>query len=294
MSIPIQVIRLSVVALGIIAIVAFKIVSSNMAEKKIDKALANLPKGLVTYEDVSVDLLGFDVHINNIKIHAPGQKDAMIDEIVINSIDSDNEVPNYLDLEINGIEIDIESLKYDRKMSKLLDGLGYENLKADLALSYSYDKDDKIMEIKNMSFEVKDAGELSFKTNLHGINSLQNLSMQLMMNPRSIKVAKSSIKYEDESLAARLIKSDALAAGLSEDKFKENVLSELANTLKKAEEKEKKYEITMLEEVIDFFENPSSFEISISPEEPISVWDMQKANSANELMKKINLDISAN
>lgn len=294
MSIPIQAIRLSVVAAGIVAIVAFKTISSNMAEEKVDKVLAGLPAGLVTYESVSTDLFGLDVHINDVEIHPSPTSVSTIDEIVIKSIDNDHDVPNYLDLEINGIELDTESLKYDRSMAKLIDSLGYEKLKADLALNYSFDEDENSIDIDNVSFEIEDAGELSFDSKFEGINSLQNFSMQLMMAPQSIKIAKYSLKYKDDSLANRLIKFNAQKKHLSVEEFKESVLSQLSQSLQKAEDQENKYEITMLEEVIDFFKDPDSFEISISPKEAISLGELQRVNNPDKFLEKINLDISAN
>jgi len=293
-SIPIQVIRLSVIAAGVVAVVAFKTISSNIAEKQIDKALEELPQGLVTYESVSRDLFGFDVHINGITLNATGSKESTIDEIVIKSMDDEHSIPHYLDLEINGMDLDTNALNSNPRTAGMLELLGYEKLKADLAFNYEYDEDEKKIEIENVSLELEDAGELSIDAELHGIQALENLAMQMMVAPQSIKISKSSIKYEDDSLVSRLIKLNADQEGLSIDEFKKKVLSTLSEELKQAELKENKYEISMIEAVMEFFEDPDSFKISIEPEEAISLDEMKRSKNANEFMQKINLEICAN
>lgn len=294
MNIPIQVIRLSVVGVIVVAIVAAKVMISNTVEEKIDKVLAKMPEGTVKYDSVSTDLLGLDIRINDIKINLPGQKETIIDEIVIKSIDSDNEIPNYLDVEINGIDLDIEALKLNRQMAKSIDLLEYKNLKSNLELSYSFNKDEESVDIENISFAIEDAGKLSLNSKLHGIKSLENIAMQFMYNPERIKVSNSSIIYDDDSLTNRLMKLAAHDDGTSVGTFKEKILTKLSEELKKSENKDHKYETKVLEELIAFWNNPDSFEVSISPEEAISFNQMRRIQNPEEFIKKVNLDISAN
>lgn len=294
MNIPIQVIRLSVVGVIVVAIVAAKVMISNTVEEKIDKVLAKMPEGTVKYDSVSTDLLGLDIRVNDIKINLPGQKETTIDEIVIKSIDSDNEIPNYLDVEINGIDLDIEALKLNRQIANSINVLEYKNLKSNLKLSYSFNKDEESVDIENISFAIEDAGKLSLNSKLHGIKSLQNIGMQFMYNPERIKISNSSIIYDDDSLTNRLMKLAAHDDGTSVGTFKEKILTKLSEELKKSENKDHKYETKVLEELIAFWNNPDSFEVSISPEEAISFNQMRRIQNPEEFIKKVNLDISAN
>lgn len=294
MNIPIQVIRLSVVGVIVVAIVAAKVMISNTVEEKIDKVLAKMPEGTVKYDSVSTDLLGLDIRVNDIKINLPGQKETTIDEIVIKSIDSDNEIPNYLDVEINGIDLDIEALKLNRQIAKSINVLEYKNLKSNLKLSYSFNKDEESVDIENISFAIEDAGKLSLNSKLYGIKSLENIPMQFMYNPERIKVSNSSIIYDDDSLTNRLMKLAAHDDGTSVGTFKEKILTKLSEELKKSENKDHKYETKVLEELIAFWNNPDSFEVSISPEEAISFNQMRRIQNPEEFIKKVNLDISAN
>lgn len=293
MKIPIQVIRLSILGVFLVTVVAVKTITSSMAEDRIDKILSKLPEGSITYDSVSTDFFGLDVRINDIKINMPGQTNT-IDEIVIKSIDNDNDIPNYLDIEINGMNVDIESLKMNRQIAKTIDILEYKSLKADLAISYAFDEDEETLNIKNISYLLEDAGELSMNAKVYGLKSFNDLQTQMMLNPKSIKISNSSIKYDDNSLTERLIKLAAHEDGVSVGTYKEKVLSELSKQLKKSEDKDDKFEIEILEEVITYWKNPESFEISISPKEAISFYNMQRINNAKEFVETVNLDISAN
>ena len=79
-----------VIGLGAAIIIGFayvgaKMYASSIAEEKIDMAIANLVNYVdVDYRNVSVDLLGFDVHVSDIVISPVSSEEKInIDEIVV-------------------------------------------------------------------------------------------------------------------------------------------------------------------------------------------------------------------
>jgi len=289
MAVPIQVIRLGIIGAVIGGFITFKYVAAGMVDDKINGAMlkAGIPTETFTYDNSSVDLLGLNVHLEDVKINIPGQDAVKVDEITINDFDSEHTIPEFLDIEIEGIEA-----------KSNFDALGFgdifkdmDEVSVDLALNYKFDSEDKILNIKEISQSVDDLGKLSLSTELHNISSLEQLTQQMMMNPYGIAVGKSELEYEDDSLVEKVIAYNAKEAGVPVDEFKSQLLESLNKKLQKADEKEDAdLEEKYLSAVIDFIEDPDAFEISINPEKAISFMDLSR-HSANENLEKLNLEI---
>jgi len=289
-STPVQIIRLSILGLLVVAVIAFKMISSSMIENKLDEALSEIPQGMISYENASMDLFGFDIHVSDIKVNISGSPEKTIEEIVIHSFDNENKIPEYLNIEVNGIETNMDDLKINTEMSKIVDGLDYKEFKSDLVLNYSFDKEKKEIDIKEFSMRLQDAGEIKFKAELGGINSLEQLPMLLFANQRALLIGESSIVYKDNSLTKRLFEMSAKNAGITVDELKQNLINDFSASLNK----ENKYEVAFSEALIKYIKNPKSFEIEIDPKEKISLSSMQRATSPEDLLKLLNLEISAN
>jgi len=103
-----------------------KMYASNVAEGKVDKAIAESANFAdIDYKKVSVDLLGMDVTISDIIVSPAGaKKQFKIDEIIIHDFDNKSDIPSFLSITCNGIELNIQDLGEDAK--KLRD-LGYKD-----------------------------------------------------------------------------------------------------------------------------------------------------------------------
>ena len=293
-KVPVQVIRLSVIAVVIIAIIVFKTITSNIVEAKVDKLLEATPKGVITYESASMDIIGLEVCINDVTIKAANGKSIKIDEIVINDIDTDNDIPQYMDIEINDIEGDLETLKLDRNSAKLIDMLELKELVSDIAFKYSFDKEENILEIDDVSFKVEDLGKLAFEVELHGVQSLSGLGMQMMMAPQNLKIASASIEYDnyaDKELISAMV---AVSNGLSYDESKAKSLQKLSRTIEELKDEDDDIASELAEMIHDFYEDPKSFEISISPENAVSIREITGTQSAKEAKELLNFKVEVN
>lgn len=293
-KIPVQVIRLSVIGLIIAAVVIFKIVTGNILETKIDKLLGDLPKGAVTYQDASMDLFGLTVHLDGVKIQTNRNKPLLIDEIVLHSIDTENSIPQYMDIEINGIKSDLEALKVNRKMAYIVDGLEYKELKSSIKIDYAFAKDKKMLDIKEVSLEIDNAGELTYNAKLYNITSLEGLAMQLNFAPQTVEFGKTSIRYEDNSLTDRILKIAAQQSHQEIDSFKEAIERNLEKNIETSRTNAKEYELMLNKALLQFVKNPKKLAFSISPDEPVSLSSADKIRSKDEFLKLLNLKISVN
>ena len=289
MAVPIQVIRLGVIGAVIGSFIAFKYVASGMVDDKISAAMskAGIPASAFSYDNSSVDLLGLNVHLEDVKITLPGQEPVKIEEITLNDFDSKHNIPEFLDVDIDGIEAkkSFNSLGFGDIFA------GMDDVNMNLALKYEFDADDKVLDIKKISESVDDLGEISFSTELHNVGSLESFAQQMMRNPYSVAIGKSELEYKDDSLVERLIAYNAKHVGVSADKFKAQLLEKLNKKLQKAEKKENAdAEQKYLSALIDLIDNPDEFTISIDPQKPVSLQEM-KYGSMDKNLKKLNLEI---
>ena len=89
-----------------------KMYASNVAERKVNEAIAKVSKYAdIDYKKVSLNLLWMDVKISGILVSPAGSKEKLkIDEIVIHDIDYKADIPAFLSISCNGIELNMEEL----------------------------------------------------------------------------------------------------------------------------------------------------------------------------------------
>lgn len=292
-EIPIQIIRLSILGLVIVSIVTFKIVSSNMIKAKIDKILGNA-KGYITYGDTSMDLFGFDAHIYDIKLNIPNQKPLTIDEMVVDSLDTENPVPHYMNIKLKGIQTDLAMLRSNANLADKLNTLEMNDIDSDLTINYEFEKDEKMLDIKEFALKVEDAGKITYKAKLYNVVAMEYFPMQINMAPQTLKFGATSLEYEDDSFMERMAKLSAQDANKSVEAYKDERLKKAKAELSAAKAASQEYETALNEAMLNFLEDPQSFELSIDPKEPISLSILNQLKSRNEILKTLNLKVSAN
>lgn len=292
-EIPIQIIRLSIIALVIASIVAFKIISSNMIKAKIDKILGSA-KGYITYGDTSMDLFGFDAHIYDIKLNIPNQKPLVVDEMVVKSLDTDNAMPHYMNIKLKGIQSDLAMLRSNPNLADKLNTLEIKNIDSDLVINYEFEKDEKMLDIKEFTLKLEDAGKISYKAKIYNVVAMEYFPMQVNLAPQTLKFGTTSVKYEDDSFMERLSKLNAQDANQSVEIYKDARLKRVQANLAAAKSASQSYEIILDEAILKFLEDPKSFEFSIDPKAPISLSILGQTKSRDDVLKTLNPKVSAN
>jgi hypothetical protein len=292
-EIPIQIIRLSIIALVIASIVAFKIISSNMINAKIDKILGSA-KGYITYGDTSMDLFGFDAHIYDIKLNIPNQKPLIVDEMIVKSLDTDNAMPHYMNIKLKGIQSDLAMLRSNPNLADKLNTLEIKNIDSGLVINYEFEKDEKMLNIKEFTLKLEDAGKISYKAKIYNVVAMEYFPMQVNLAPQTLKFGTTSLHYEDDSFMERLTKLNAQDANQSVEIYKDERLKRITAKLNAAKAASQNYEIALDEAMLTFLENPKSFEFSIDPKVPISLSILGQTKSRDDVLKTLNLEVSAN
>ena len=291
-EIPVQVIRLFFVALIIIALVAFKMISSSMIKAKIDKMLGNA-KAYVTYGSASMDFFGFDVHVNDIRIMVPNAKPIIVDEMVVKSLDTENAVPRYMNVKLKGIQTDLAMLRSNPEMAAKLDVLNLKDINSNITINYTFEKDQQMIDVKDLTLKVEKAGTLTYKTKLYNIVAMEYFPMQINLAPQTIKFGETSLHYEDDSFMERWTKLKAQDANQSVDGYKQEHLKTMQAELDAAKANSQSYEALVDQAMITFMKNPKVFDFSIAPKEPVSLMMLGTVKTRDDVLKTLNPKVSA-
>lgn len=288
---PPQVKRLAVIGIVLIIIIGYVLITKAILHDKLDAVLSQTAPGTVTYEDASLNPWTMSVDLEDVKIHTPGGKYLLIHEVEVNSLDTKHKIPRYVDIELEGITARTANM-HNPMMADILRQLGYKKLTSNIKLHYVYNKQNKVLNIKEMSWNIKNAAQISYHLKLSDVSSLADLMMQLQLAPQTVKIASLSIKYKDESLANRIFKLLAQHSGVSVSDFKNHLIQKLQNSLQAAQQNNQELGVQFNKELISFVKDPDELKISMRPNKPISIFELQNSNNPNKMLKQLHFRIS--
>ena len=229
-----QIVGFGVAVVLIAAYVGIKMYASSVAEEKIDKAIASVANYAdVDYKNVSVDLFGLDVHISDVIVSPADSKEKVnINEIVVYDVDEQSDIPLFLDISFNGVEIAIDKLGDDAKKIK---ELGYnDNILLNSAIEYHYNKENNEISLNKLTIGADDVGALDVSFRLGNIDLGPEKIMGILFTYPQIMLRDAKISYHDDSLIERLLK---LAAKEQKKNVKE-IKNEAIKNIEKEIEKE--------------------------------------------------------
>jgi hypothetical protein len=278
----------------------FKMYASNLAKKKVDAAISeHIPKADIEYGDISVDLIGLGVHINDIVItnSKRGNEKVEIDELFLADLDEESEFPEYVDISLNGIHME-QILKLQDKMSendwKIVFGVENSSDPILINVSTSYNFNDNKEAEFEMSFGGDNVGTLALKLELGGVNKPTKIEKigNAITDAETASLMGLSLSYEDDSMMIRLIESLSKKDDLSISDFKDKLKVELRENAAKQGEIAKK-NARKLEEFID---DPDAISITAKPEEPLVLMKAWMSviggkESIDDVLKKLNFDL---
>ncbi len=279
------------IAVVLIAIyMGIKMYASNVAEGKVNEAIAKAANFAdIDYKNVSVDLLGMDVRISDILVAPVDAKEKIkIDEIIIHDIDDKTDIPTFLSISCNGIELNIKDLGED---AKKLRELGYnDKMMINLTAKYTYDKEKKELDIKEIGIGADNVGEIGVSFRLGNINLEPEEMLGLLFTFPQVIFHEAKIQYEDDSLAERLMKLGAQEEQTSVKDFKKSLLQEISKEIEKEKDDFTK---KALSEIKEFLEDPEEFSISASPSKPYPFGRIMRVDDPKDIVKLLNIKIKS-
>ena len=207
-------VKVGVIVIGLLIIAlygGFKMYASSIAKDKIDEAIAeHVPDHLsIDYKNISVDLLGLGVHINDIVVSSQyGEDGFKINEVFLADFDDKSEIPTYFDISVNGVHIEElvkTASKKEQKIINLAFGIKKTTDPVLLNSSIKYNYNDN-KEIKyEMAFGADNVGNMRAKIHIGGINKPTKANIDNpMAGTDNVSIIAISLGYEDDSLIERL------------------------------------------------------------------------------------------
>jgi len=284
-----KVIGLSALILLAGVYIGAKFYSSKAAKEKLDELVVQT-EGFaeVEYEDVSVNLFAMDVTIKDIAISNPNSDEKLnIGEVIIHEADDKSEIPEFLNISVNDIEVAIESFGEEAKQLKQM---GYpDNIMLDIGIDYSYNQEKKEVNFKKLALSAQDMGEIKMNLRL-GELSLDPEKMQaLIFSFPIITFLGGEITFDDHSLTNKIIKHGAKKENVEEEEFRKELLEGLEKSISQQEDEFVKQALTSLKQ---FIKNPNKISISASPEQPQQFMSLMETRDPMDLIKKLNVTIN--
>jgi len=285
-----QIIGISIVVVLIAAYFVITMYASHVAKERADLVMAKIANFAdVDYKKLSVDLLEMDVRISDILLSpANGEEKIKIDEIIIHDIDNKSDIPAFLSVSINGIELNLqESGEETRRIREL----GYtDKLLVNLKADYIYEKGKKELNVKKIGIGADDAGEINISFNLGNIDLNPEQILGLLFMYPQIIFYKARVTYEDESLVERLIKLGAKEKNIDAAEFKMSLIQGIKEEIEKENDDFIK---KALVEIKKFIDDPKKLSISVSPSKPYPLGLIMRLNNVKEVIKLLNIRIKS-
>jgi hypothetical protein len=293
------------IVIGVVAVavvigyVVLQRAANEKAAKEVDRALAPVQAfAQITYGGVHYGLLSGSLRVEDIRIEVDNWSDypdeelelpepVLIDRLVIEKVDRKSEVPTYLALSVDGIQLDPALLEME---SSELAWMGYTNtLRARLRLDYVYDAEERELQIRDYTIGVDELGSLSLSLHLGNLN-LSDEMMMLMMTYPQILVYGGALSWEDDSVTQRAMEAQARDQGRSVEELREEWLEDLKEEQAAAETP---FERQALEAIEDYIQKPRRLTVMAAPDSPVALSRFLMIEEPLDLVDLLSLEWAA-
>ena len=274
---------------GVIAIaLGSKAVVSHFAKKEVDQAIADVSEFVeVDYKKVDRSFLSGGTKVKDVSITPVGTADTIqVDEIVLYDFDQKDDVPTYMNFEVNGIALDLATMEDN---GANLAELGYEGvLSGDFSTEYEYEEASQTVRLKNIEMGAEDFGTIAFNMELANVSLDEDAIATFPLSLFGAEFINAKITYEDDSFVERILKSGAEAEGITLEEAKEALIADL-----EAEADGDALPANFVAEMKDFINNPDSFSMTFSPEQPVPFSSFLELNTPEAVVDRLNVSFES-
>lgn len=285
-------ITILVVALGIIGggYLAGQIYADREADRRIGRILTQLPPGTsVRYESAGYDLLSGKIKLNNIAITSKQAGSARIRGLTLVSYDTSNEVPHYATLQVRGFEMRADKAKPATRV--WMERLGYGKIVVDVDYAYRYRPKLRELTVEKFVISGKEVGTLSFEARIGNVTRIDARNFaQLISIALQAVVRSGRLTFEDGSLAGRLIRDQARAAGQSEAAYRETLIGSIDTEMRRTKSASLRRQ---LQHVRAFVEKPGQITVELAPKRPVPVLLVAGVRDTGLLQRILGVKVTA-
>ncbi|MBZ2161996.1 hypothetical protein [Alteromonas stellipolaris] len=269
-----------VVVLGVCYVVG-NIYASSKAKDAVDEMIADLPATTqVSYGDVSATIFG-DVSIDDIRIGDERQGHIVVKNIALSGFEKELEDSTEGEVHFSGVSFSeykghgVDDTPDDIQ-EILVHMLMKEGKTLDQRFAFEVNEDDNEYRIKELTFDVEDAGRISLSTDLFTkapISAAPELMAQHLM--AAIEIGEFTLSLEEDGLVDRMFATKATDEKDADD-LRAEAIEELERALEKAEPPRK----MLLEGMLALLEG-DEVTLSRNSDEPFTVIPMMMMSDPN-------------
>jgi hypothetical protein len=269
-----------VVVLGVCYVVG-NIYASSKAKDAVDEMIADLPATTqVSYGDVSATIFG-DVSIDDIRISDDRQGHIVVKNIALSGFEKELEDSTEGEVHFSGVSFSeykghgVDDTPDDIQ-EILVHMLMKEGKTLDQRFAFEVNEDDNEYRIKELTFDVEDAGRISLSTDLFTkapISAAPELMAQHLM--AAIEIGEFTLSLEEDGLVDRMFATKATDEKDADD-LRAEAIEELERALEKAEPPRK----MLLEGMLALLEG-DEVTLSRNSDEPFTVIPIMMMSDPN-------------
>lgn len=206
-----------------------------------------------------------------------------VERVELRDLDAANEVPERVDLAIRGIEAALDDARSPVAMA--IGSLGYDRLRVDLDYAYAYDRAEETMRIDGVRLAALDMGALTVTALLGGVTP------EALTDPEAAAALDSEatlrrleLRYEDASLADRLLEMAARDEGLSTEEMRGQLIEAIQVEVRTATDQLTKEVLRAIE---TFLAEPGTIRIVAEPPEPVKLAALEDLNDDPDAVRAL-------
>ena len=229
------------------------------------------PVADIAYEKLKVNLLAQKFTLQNILIIPVSTGETIrINELIIQNCKFEDSIPVNLTMEVNGLFINQNSALIKSFCPYLYD-MGYDEINADIKCSYIFKKKENEFRLTSLNLNANNMGNLEFALFLSDFNLDKILSnsenpADFIFSLAGISITGAKLKYEDFSLAKRLISTDLINRTEPLISFIKNITVKLENEISHMGNSPSKQ---LLISLLNFIKKPDQINIIAAPFHPV-------------------------
>lgn len=281
-----------VVVLGIVGggYLAGQHYADREADRRIGKILTRLPAGTkVRYESAGYDLLSGRVELNNIAITSIEAGSARIRGLTLVGYDTANKVPHYATVRVRGFEMRADKAQPATKA--WMARLGYDKITVDVDYVYRYRPGLRELTIKKFRISGRHVGTLNFQAHVGNVTRIDAGNFAQLIGIALQAVVRSGrLTFEDGSLAGRLIRDRARAAGQNEAAYREALMSRIDAEMRRTKSASLRRQ---LQHVRAFVEKPGQITVELAPRRPVPVLLVAGVRDTGLLQRILGVKVTA-